>query len=295
MSGFSLIRNISNFSSLLRVNPAPVGIYGLPRGGTNFISAWLHYHPNVFCVSERRYDWRKRLLSYWRRHSLFRYHGVQDKKPSNIEHVVFNKVQRFPELWGADVDYPPETKFIFYLRNPVRIHISREAFRSKHDTDRENWSDSRDNFQELLAEVRNVLEVYMELRERYPCLLLSHEYYCSNHGSATEELFRFLGISGDVVTPQSFFKRCGKCGTSLMKKSTENAEMLYCTECKKPIEGFGNFNPLREIDLKDVCSDRWKDRVDIADLMSDLENIAGEDIAAYYRSGDYSRNIIQRP
>ncbi len=270
----------------------PVGVYGLPRGGTNFICAWLHYHPELFCVSERCSDWCKPLRSYWRYCSLFRHDGIQDKRPSQIQRIIFNKVQRFPELCGADVECPSDTRFIFYLRNPIRIHMSREAFRSKHETDRKSWADSRDNFRELLADVEGVLDIYRKLSKHYQCLLLSHEYFCWHHGNAIKELFRFFEVEDSVVTPRSFFKRCGRCGAGYVENKVDNIDMLVCPTCEKPLEGFGRFNPLREIKLNNICSAKWKERNDIEDLMADVTDFIGADIAQYYINGDYSENFV---
>jgi hypothetical protein len=293
MSTYSFFRNLYKLPALLRARPTPVGIYGLPRGGTNFISAWLHYHPNVFCVSERCSDWRKPLYSYWKRRSLFRYDGIQGKESAQIKRIIFNKVQRFPELWDSGVEYPSDTKFIFYIRNPIRIHISRENFRKKHEEDRTFWADSRENFLELLSEAKIVFDTYRELSKRYQCLLLSHEYFCLHHSSALQELFSFLQVDDSHnVSPQSFFQKCGMCGTGYVDKKINGVDMLFCPKCGKPLEGYGNFNPLREINLDDVCSAKWKERSDIGDLMDDLRQVVGDDIAQYYSNGDYSKNIV---
>ena len=79
--------------------PTLVGVYGVPRGGTNFVAAQLHYHRELFCVSEHELDWRLPLSLYWKKRSVLREHGWQDKRREEIRRIVFNKVQRGGPIW----------------------------------------------------------------------------------------------------------------------------------------------------------------------------------------------------
>jgi len=286
------LKVLLSFAELLNAKPLPVGIYGLPRGGTNFISAWLHYHPQVFCVSERQGDWRKPLIGYWRKKSIFREHGVQDKKPGNIHWMVFNKVQRFPEWWGPNLEYPGQTKFIFYIRNPIQIHISREAYRRKFDKDRDFWSDNRQNYKNVLLETKELIDHYQSMRERFDCILLAHEHFCLDHTRKIRTLYQYLGLEEiGKIGPDVFFKTCGACGEILEKRQQEENEILFCPNCSRDLEGFGRFNPLRKIDVSLVHDERWKRRQDVEELIEDARNIIGDKVIDYYLDGDFSINI----
>ncbi len=292
MSSYPFFSYLRDLPALLNSRPAPVGVYGLPRGGTNFTCAWLHYHPELFCVSERGSDRHKSLRSYWGRRSLFRRNGIQGKKPSQIQRIIFNKVQRFPELWGADVEYPSDTRFIFYLRNPIRIHMSREAFRSKHEVGREYWADSRSNFRQLMMDAKKVLDTFYQLQSRYSCVVYSHEYFCFDHAVVLADIYEFLGIDKSfVASPDKFFQKCGKCGASFGIRKVNNSRFTYCPSCDYLLRGHGHFNPLRKIDLDHLVSEEWKDRGDIGLLVEDMNHFLGLSITDYYLRGDYSVNI----
>ena len=93
-----------------------VGIYGQPRGGTNFIAAALHYHPRLFAVNEHVFDYRVPLRSMWKGGSVFREDGRQDKKIDEVDWVVFNKMQEFfPEQWNPAPQLSGSKPFHFLL------------------------------------------------------------------------------------------------------------------------------------------------------------------------------------
>ena len=237
---------------------AVVGIYGQPRGGTNFIAAALHYHPRLFAVNEHVFDYRDPLQSIWRQGSVFRVDGRQDKQIEQVTSIVYNKMQEFlPELWNPRRDFPDSSRFLFYFRNPVRVHLSREAYRRKHKPRRLEWADTPENFLSLVAETREILEAYEILKERHPCLVVSHEYFCCRHESALPQLHEFLGVEPlPPGNPRDFLRRCGRCGRDLTLTLHEGQEWLVCPRHRRPVSGCGRFNPLLPID-RNACSRRF--------------------------------------
>ncbi len=274
--------------------PTIVGIYGQPRGGTNFVAAALHYHPRLFAVNEHVFDYRVPLYSVWRSGSVFRIDGRQDKRIDQVAAVVFNKMQEFfPELWNPRNQFPGASRFVFYLRNPIRVHFSREAYRIRHKPDRAAWKDTRENFLSLLTETREILEARQILQQRHPCHLLSHEYFCCQHNIALPALHEFLRVEPlPPANPRSFLRRCGRCDRGLTVERVDGREWLVCPRHRKRVAGAGQFNPLTPIDRKGVLDDSWKTAPHIEQMMSDVRRILGDTIADYFWNGDYAKNLF---
>jgi hypothetical protein len=268
-----------------------VGIYNVPRSGSNFLAACLHCHPQVFAVSERQLNWQTPLLANWKRRSILKKHGRQDKRMRDVTHVVFNKVQRSPH-WKPARRFRPGTRFLFHVRNPVRIHLSRDAYRGKFDPTRSEWKASLENFNRLLAEMRSVLDAYDSLRSRYASLLISHEYFCCHHEAARSEVFDFLGLPTAVARDiRSFFRVCGECGKDLQVCRIDGTNWLMCRSCGAVVRGYGNFNPLREIDENDIRNRDYVSFPQYDELMLRVESTLGSAMADYYRLGEYDENI----
>jgi hypothetical protein len=270
-----------------------VGVYGLPRGGTNFVSAALHYHPRVFCISEREHDWHRPLERYWQRRSIFREHGVQDKDPGLVDRVVFNKVQRFPKRWGAQVAYPEGTRFIFYLRNPIRVFHSRQTYHDRHEPFRDEWTATAPHFERLLDEVAELLMLHERLSARHPCLFWTHEHFCVNYAESVADSLRFLDIESiRLPEPQAFFRSCGSCGRPFTSRCVGGEVQFWCADCNSELRGYGHFNPLRPIDATGVASSSWNERPGTDRLMDRVRARLGAGLADYYWAGDYSRNLV---
>jgi hypothetical protein len=273
-----------------------IGIFGQPRGGTNFIAAALHYHPRLFAVNEHVADYRVPLRSIWRDGSVYRGDGRQNKQIDQIKSIVFNKMQEFcPELWNPRRTFPDSTRFIFYFRNPIRVHLSREAFRSQHRPERVEWTGTRENYLSLLAETQEILEACKILKERHPCLILSHEYFCCEHERALPELHRFLGV--EPLPPgkaREFLCSCGRCGRPYTTAIVKGKEWLMCPRHRHPVSGCGNFNPLGAVDRKGVLDESWKTAPGIESMMSDLRRLTGKTFADYFWNGNYSENLFEK-
>jgi hypothetical protein len=275
-------------------NTAVVGIYGQPRGGTNFIAAALHYHPRLFAVNEHVFDYRVSLRSIWRQGSVFRVDGRQDKQIEQVTAVVYNKMQEFlPELWNPRRDFPDRSRFVFYLRNPIRVHLSREAFRQKHKPERHEWADTPENFLSVLTETREILEAYEILRSRYPCLVVSHEFFCCRHEAALEQLHNLLGVESlPPGNPREFLRHCGRCGRNFEVTLQKGQEWLVCPRHRHPVSGCGHFNPLLPIDRKGVLDHSWKTTPGIDRMMAELRRILGNTVADYFWNGHYTENLF---
>jgi hypothetical protein len=270
-----------------------VGIYGQPRGGTNFIAAALHYHPRLFAVNEHVFDHRVPLRSMWSGGSVFREDGRQDKKIDEVDWVVFNKMQEFfPEQWNPRASFPEASRFIFYFRNPIRVHLSREAFRQKHKPQRTEWTGTRENFLSLLTEAQEILEAHEILKQRHPCFLLSHEYFCCEHDQALPDLHRFLDVDPlPPGNPRHFLHTCGRCGRVYTPTQRDGKEWLVCPRHRHPVTGCGHFNPLAPIDRKGVLDASWKTTPGIDQMMADVRRMLGSGFADYFWNGNYSQNL----
>jgi hypothetical protein len=273
---------------------AVVGIYGQPRGGTNFIAAALHYHPRLFAVNEHVFDYRVPLHSIWQHGSIYRADGRQDKRIEQTTAVVFNKMQEFfPELWNPRREFPDASRFLFYLRNPIRVHLSREAYRRKHKPERVEWTGTRENFLSLLTETQEILEAHEILKGRHPCLILTHEFFCCDHERMLPRLHEFLGVEPlPPANPRDFLRRCGRCGRALTTTDEAGQEWLICPRHQRPISGCGRFNPLTPLDLKGVLDDSWKTAPDIDRMMADMRRLLGNAVAEYFWNGHYAENLF---
>jgi hypothetical protein len=273
-----------------------IGIYGQSRGGTNFVAAALHYHPRLFAANEHVVDYRIPLRSIWREGSVFRVDGRQEKQFDQIAAIAYNKMQAtLPQLWNPRVDFPEGSRFVFYLRNPVRVHLSRETFRRNHQPLRIQWTDTRQHFLTLLIEAREIVEAYEILKERYPCCLLSHEYFCYRHEPALTQLHELLGVEPQPPgNARDFFRSCGRCGRPLAAVCEDGQEWLSCPRHRRPLSGSGRFNPLAPIDNRGIADDSWKTTPHIDRMMSDVRRILGDDFAQYFWDGRYFENLFAR-
>jgi len=282
---------------LARSLPRPhiAGIYAQARGGTNFIAAALHYHPLIFAVNEHQFDYQRRISAVFSEGSVFRADGRQDKRIDQVRIVLYNKMQEFdPVLWDPRSEFPAGSRFIVYLRNPVRVHLSREAYRRRHKPRRVEWVDTRENFLRLLSETQEILETHELLRTRYASLLLTHEYFCCQHEAALAQVYQFLGLDPlPPAKPRDFLKHCGKCGRDYIVIEQDNQQWLACPKHRRPVMGCGRFNPLRPLDRDGVLDASWKEAPDVAPMMSEVRRVLGDGLADYFWKCDYSRNLAE--
>jgi hypothetical protein len=273
--------------------PRVAGIYAQARGGTNFIAAALHYHPHIYAVNEHQFDYRRRLWAMLGDGSVFRGDGRQDKQVDQTRVVLFNKMQEFdPVLWDPRSEFPADSRFIVYLRNPVRIHHSREAYRQRHKPRRVEWVDTRENFLRLLSETQEILETHELLRTRYSSVLLTHEYFCCQHEKALPRVHSFLGLEPmPPANPREFLKCCGRCGREFVVIEEDKQQWLACPRHRRPVMGCGRFNPLRPLDRDGVLDASWKKSPDAPALMSEVRRVLGDGLADYFWSMDYSANL----
>jgi hypothetical protein len=291
-----LIRQWRDFQVARRMpRPDIAGIYAQARGGTNFIAAALHYHPEIFAVNEHQFEYKRRLSAVFGEGSVFRADGRQDKRIDQIRIVLYNKMQEFdPVLWDPRSEFPAGSRFIVYLRNPVRVHLSRESYRRRHKPRRVEWVDTRENFLRLLSETQEILETHELLRTRYPSLLMTHEYFCCEHQSALPQVHEFLGLQPmPPANPRDFLKHCGKCGRDFTVLEQDKQQWLACPRHGRPVMGCGRFNPLRPLDRDGVLDESWKESPDVGVMMSEVRRVLGDRLADYFWNGDYSANLAE--
>lgn len=272
--------------------PTLAGIFGHSRGGTNLIAATLHYHPQIFSITEHEIDHRVPLRKYWKARSVFRIDGRQEKYFQQIRCVTFNKVQRDEKLWGSDREYPAGTRFVFYLRNPLRVLSSREVYRRKRAPQRLDWADTDENFTALLAEARGFVDSFHALKNRYPCLILTHEFFCCNYDDVLPQIHEFLGVGSIPPSdPLQFFKECGRCGRKFGRIDELGQTWIACPKHRNRVKGCGSFNPLRSVEQDGVLDLSWRDEPQAAARMRQVADVLGPAVAEYYWNGDYSRNV----
>jgi len=257
------------------------------------VSAWLHYHPKVFSVSEKYLDWKRPLWRYWAKRSIFEMHGVQKKNIQDTRFIVFNKVQRRDDLWGKKSRIPEESPAVFYLRHPVRIFLSREAYRARHDPERHSWKLTESNFDDLLSEYSEILSLYGLIKARRPSCLLAHEYFCLNHEISVAGLYRFLGLDFQGLPRiEGFFQHWKSGEVSLnIERDAEGMAWFVNPVTGEGLSGSGNFNPLRPISKSEIKNESWREIYDIDKLMTKVKSRLGDEIHAYYSSSDFSSNI----
>jgi hypothetical protein len=292
--GARLIRQWRDFQMARRAaRPNIAGIYAQARGGTNFIAAALHYHPRIFAVNEHQFDYRRRLSAVFDKGSVFRVEGRQDKRIDQTQIVLFNKMQEFdPVLWDPHSEFPAGSRFIVYLRNPVRVHFSRESYRQRHKPRRVEWVDSRENFLRLLSETQEILETHALLKARYSSLLMTHEYFCCQHEQALPQVHQFLGLQPmPPANPRDFLKHCGKCGRDYAVIEQDKQQWLACPRHGRPVMGCGRFNPLRPLDRDGILDASWKESPDVHAMMSEVRRVLGDSLADYFWNADYSVNL----
>lgn len=275
-----------------RDRPIVAGIFGHSRGGTNLIAAALHYHPQIFSVTEHELDHRIPLRKFWKARSVFRIDGRQEKYQPQIRCVTFNKVQRNLDIWGPHSEFPAGARFLFYLRNPLRVQASREAYRRKRAPQRLDWADTDENFAALLAEAQNFIEMHDTLRVRFPCRVLTHEYFCCNYEDVLPDIHEFLGVASiPPSNPLKFFTECGRCGRPFVRIDELGQTWIACPKHRKRVKGCGSFNPLRAVEHEGVLDMSWRDDANTDARLNRVADALGPEIAEYYRRGDYSRNI----
>jgi hypothetical protein len=292
--GARLVRQWRDFRLARRTaRPNIAGIYAQARGGTNFIAAALHSHPQIFAVNEHQFEYRRRLSAVFNEGSVFRADGRQEKRIDQIRIVLYNKMQEFdPVLWDPRSEFPAGSRFIVYLRNPVRVHLSRESYRRRHKPRRVEWVDTRENFLRLLSETQEILETHELLRTRYPSLLMTHEYFCCQHESALPQVHEFLGLQPiPPGKPRDFLKHCGKCGRDFTVIQQEQQQWLACPRHGRPVMGCGRFNPLRPLDRDGILDESWKESPDVSAMMSEVRRVLGDGLADYFWNGDFSANL----
>ncbi len=273
--------------------PGIAGIYAQARGGTNFIAAALHYHPQIFAVNEHQFDYKRRLSAVFGEGSVFRADGRQDKQIDQIRVVLYNKMQEFdPVMWDPRSDFPVGSRFIVYVRNPVRVHLSRESYRRRHKPRRVEWVDSRENFLRLLSETKEILQTHEILGTRYASLLLTHEYFCCRHDDALSRVYQFLGLDPlPPANPRNFLKQCGRCGRDFTVIERDQQQWLACPRHLRPVMGCGRFNPLRPLDRDGVLDASWKESADVAAMMTEVRRVLGDRLADYFWNCDYGVNL----
>jgi hypothetical protein len=289
-----LIRKWRDFQIARRIaRPRIAGIYAQARGGTNFVATALHYHPKIFAVNEHQFDYRRRLIAMLDEGSVFRADGRQDKQIEQIELVLFNKMQEFdPVLWDPRSDFPADSRFIVYLRNPVRIHQSRESYRRRHKPGRVEWADTRENFSRVLGETQEILEAHRILQSQYSSLLMTHEHFCCAYERAVPQIHEFLGLEPlPPANPRDFLKHCGRCGRDFTVIEQDGQQWLACPRHGRPVMGCGRFNPLRPLDLAGVLDESWKEAPQATLLMAEVRRVLGDALADYFWNGDYLANL----
>ncbi len=295
MIGARLVRQWRDFQ-LARRTPRPniAGIYAQARGGTNFIAAALHYHPQIFAVNEHQFDYRRRLSAVLGEGSVFRAEGRQDKQIDQIRVVLYNKMQEFdPVLWDPRSEFPAGSRFIVYLRNPIRVHLSR-ANRIGVDTSRAalNGSTRARISCGCCPRRKKSFKPTNSCGARYPSLLLTHEYFCCQHETALAHVHELLGLTSlPPANPRDFLKHCSKCARDYTVIEQDKQQWLACPRHGRPVMGCGRFNPLRALDLDGVLDASWKESPDIGPMMSEVRRVLGDALADYFWNADYSTNL----
>ena len=270
------------------------GIYGQPRGGTNFIAAALHYHPRLFAVNEHVFDYRVPLRSIWWKASVFAATAGRTNRSNNSPRSFTTRCRRSFRNCGilAAVFRRGAASFSTCgTQSACTFHARLTASGTNRDgssgptlitTSSPSW-----------PRTREIIEAYEELKHRHPCFVLSHEYFCCGHKVVLPRLHQFLGVEPLApCNPRDFLRRCGSCRREFTVTSHEGQEWLACPSHRQPVSGQGRFNPLRPIDRKGILADSWKTTPGVGHMLSDLRKRLGSTIADYFWNSNYSENLV---
>jgi len=281
VSFFSSLQVLGTVSSCLE-KKKEVFIHSLPRSGGNHLHATLHYHPEVFCLSER-VDPRNNSaqdvfgkfspITFYKMISskclVWKVTGVRD--PSLI--IYFDKVCK-------------DHVSIFNFRHPYLVFLSAKREELKGNSSyhwlKESWS-NRPNLLSIVCDYfKNIKQSHLINPDRKityqeicaaQALQLSYISYAINRGITStiafheellankdkmESIYNTLGLACDsqVYSFKAFI-------SDMQEKNSDDYDI------SDGLMGFGGYNPERKILLKDEINILNENRHD-AEMMIDL-------------------------
>ncbi|MBN1457813.1 MAG: hypothetical protein JW912_08175 [Sedimentisphaerales bacterium] len=250
--------NFKAYRDFKKLNPDELKyliIFGLARGGTNLICSRIHYHKSFFCVSEQEDPKTKITFRLFLLRSIYGSLGLQDKQIAQLKWLVYNKVDVPGDSWDSVGVNSGKSKYLFYLRNPLRVIISKDGYARKND--RPEWIYSNSSFKQTIEEALNLIKTYNKAVEinRSVVKLTLHEQFCRNWQKELKSLFGFIDSSISPVIDEDawkeFFKEMYCCDTKPVYKDG----WLRCLSCGRFLWGYGNFNPTVPISLDRTLSE----------------------------------------
>ena len=207
--------------------------------------------------------------------------------------VVYNKMQRILPNYGiAAAVSGREPLFIFYIRNPVRVHLSHKLCR-KHDPRRMDWSDTHPNFLSLLTETREILDGYEQLRKAIPASFSAMNFFVANTSGHFAVCIDSSALNRCLLRIHATSSGIADAAVALFTLTCQkNQEWLICPRHRRAVCGCGRFNPLAAVDRGGRIDDSWKRTPNIECMMSDLRHLLGISVADYFWKGDYAGNLF---
>ena len=212
--------------------------------------------------------------------------GLQDKKLSDIKYLVFNKmnVERkgAARFWKPSLVSSDRYKYIFLVRNPLRLALSAASWTRNHWTD-PGRAYSPEQFRSIIDQAAAMLGMYAETREVNPdgARLVVHERLSRDHEVELKSIFRFINPDLEAVadsnTARGFFKRMPCCKT----EPVERGGRLTCPSCGTVLKGHGMFNPITPVSLDRTMSGRI-DGAFSEDGILYFKDAFGAELAAYW-------------
>jgi hypothetical protein len=231
-----------------------IHVFAASRGGSHVFTSQFHFFDVCFAFWGKFYS-QLGQRSPWFDHpdslhytdfllrSAFGGHGLQNKLGEQTKVLVYchNKERRigsYDSAVASDRSKYREKRFIFYLRNPLRIAHS--TYLKLAQT---RYSDN--DFEAEIRQEASRLRVALELKERFPNLhIFFHEVFCANFSESLAILASFLkplaGRLPTYQTPADFFSECFPSGD----RPVVQDGYLFCSKTREKIAGGGLFNPL---------------------------------------------------
>ena len=274
-----------DYGKLDRSQLKKIGVFALPRGGSNLICGHLHYHPNLFTIAERHKTHKIR-LSYrlFLAYSIFGTAGLQNKRISDIRYLIFNKMNTSPssEEWPPELVSAAEFKYVFIIRNPLRV-VASQHHSAVNVSERPEWLYTPESFRLVVDMTVALLNMLMETRDIHPdrAILTLHERFCRDYEAQLQRLLTFIDHDLASMTlgdsPASFFAQTYCCGT----RPVEQQGWLRCLKCGLRVRGHGEFNPLTPVSIERAL-DKPLDGFFSGDDIRYFQQALGPDLSAYW-------------
>jgi hypothetical protein len=284
-------------------------VYSLPRSGTNFFSAYLHFHKMFFSINAQRYFLGTDVGSSVFDLSIFRKPGIH-KDQNDIEALIFDEVRPlFFPAYSKHVSLPsrarrrirevslkrlitiPSKELLLY-RNPIKVAESLTSYGKLNGR----------NYWELVSEddLEQFYQYYLRFIKRVsrrPSVILVDVGAVFSFQETASRLFNELGtgVSLGSYEEAKSHVACGGCGDDALFKSDGftpryRLDINGCPVCGQELVGFGGFSALASFDPERFLG---LSDVDLNKHARPLRAVFGEELSQCFLSNKRVNQGIQ--